>query len=96
MPPADGSQQPAKQPRSRRIEDQPRLARAEVCILDPVRIDDTCMPRARDFHPRKQVEIEIVAARIASHDQRSDRQQRGATDQEGFEAVKKTSIENFH
>jgi hypothetical protein len=39
------------------------------------------MPGPRNLHPGEQVEVEIVAARIAPDDQCSGRKQGGAGDQ---------------
>ena len=81
MPAGDDSQQAAKEPGCRRIENQPRLTRAIVRLLHPVRIQEARMPGTGHLHPGEQVKIEIMAARIATHDQRSNREQGSADDQ---------------
>ena len=72
-----GSQRGPQHPGERRIEDEPRLACAEVGARRPARIEDAFTPTVQRVEPRDEMEIEVVTAGVAAEYLRGNGDERG-------------------
>src|ERR1700676_4752770 len=76
---APGTERSAQRPGSGRIKQEASLAVSPVRQRGPAWICDAILPLAKDFHPGKHVELEIVSGRTTTPEKRSDGQQTGAS-----------------